>query len=285
MNKKSSDNLRVAVLGLGIMGSAIAQNLEEDGLLLASWNRTSCPDVPKFTPEVKEVLNKARLLFIIVTDGKAVLDVLNLIKPFLRPEHIVVQCSTVKPEENIEFSKQVALTGATFVEALLGGSKVAAVSRKLPFYLGGDIKDVKRIEPVLSGLSSSIIHVGEVGKASVAKLAMNLNLAIQIEALCESYAYAISNGLDDDQYFEVLRNNTGWNFLAEYKEPKLRDRDYSPQFSVRNMLKDVKLALATDKTSRGLTLLKKTRDIYASGEEKGLGDEDMIALLKMIQPE
>jgi 3-hydroxyisobutyrate dehydrogenase-like beta-hydroxyacid dehydrogenase len=283
MNRKSSDNLSVAVLGLGIMGRAIAQNLEEDGLLMATWNRTACPDAPQYTPEIKEVLNKARFLFIVVTDGKAVSYVLN--KPFLREDHIVVQCSTVMPQENIEFSHQVALTNATFVEALLGGSKVAVVSRKLPFYLGGDIKDVKCIEPVLSGLSSSIIHVGEVGKASVAKLAMNLNLAIQIEALCESYAYAISNGLDDEQYFEVLRNNTGWNYLAEYKEPKLRNRDYSPQFSVRNMLKDVKLALATDKTSRGLTLLKKTRDIYASGEEKGLGDEDMIALLKMIQPE
>lgn len=285
MNKKSSDNLNAAVLGLGIMGKAIAQNLEADGFLMASWNRSLCPDVPQFTPDIKQVLNKASLLFIVVTDGQAVLAVLDLIEPFLTQDHIVVQCSTVKPEENIEFAERVASTKATFVEALLGGSKVAAVSRKLPFYLGGDIKDVKRIEPILSGLSPSIIHVGDVGKASVAKLAMNLNLAIQIEALCESYAYAISNGLNDDQYFEVLRNNTGWNYLAEYKEPKLRDRDYSPQFSVRNMLKDVRLALETDKTSQGLTLLKKTRDIYANGEEKGLGDEDLIALFKMIQAE
>ena len=285
MTKQSSDNLTAAVLGLGIMGQAIAQNLEEDGFLVASWNRTSRNDVPQFTADIKQVLNEARILLIVVTDGPAVSAVLNLIEPLLGKDHIVVQCSTVKPEENIAFSKQVASTKATFVEALLGGSKVAAVSRKLPFYVGGDVTAVKQIEPLLSGLASSIIHVGDVGMASVAKLAMNLNLAIQIEALCESYAYAISNGLSDDQYFEVLRNNTGWNFLAEYKEPKLRGRDYSPQFSVRNMLKDVKLALATDKTAQGLTLLKKTKDIYASGDEAGLGDEDMIALFKMIQPE
>jgi 3-hydroxyisobutyrate dehydrogenase-like beta-hydroxyacid dehydrogenase len=105
---------------------------------------------------------------------------------------------------------------------------------------------------------------------------------MQLEALCESYAYATSNGLSDDQYFNVLRNNTGWNYLCEYKEPKLRNRDYEPQFSVKNMLKDIRLALATDKTDEGMTLLKKTEAIYRTADDSGLGEEDMIALYKML---
>jgi 3-hydroxyisobutyrate dehydrogenase-like beta-hydroxyacid dehydrogenase len=241
--------------------------------------------VPRYTADIKQAVNQADVIFIIVTDAKAVQTVLDLIEPYLTGNHIVTQCATVKPEDNIAFSKQVCARNAAFVEALLGGSKVAAISRKLPFYLGGDSEIVNKLKPMLAHLSSSCIHVGEVGKASVAKLAMNLNLAIQLEALCESYAYAISNGLSDDSYFDVLRNNTGWNFLAEYKEPKLRHRDYTPQFSIRNMLKDVCLALATDKTDEGLTLLKTTREIYSRGEQNGLGDEDMIALFKMIQHE
>lgn len=282
MAASSTNKLSTAVLGMGIMGQAIADNLEADSLLTASWNRTPLSNAPKLVSNIEEAVSKAKVLLILVSDGKAVSDVVDLIEPVLTSDHIVVQCATVKPDENIECQKRVEASGAAFVEALIGGSKVAAVERKIPLYLGGNSDVVNKLEPLLAKISNKRIHVGDVGTASVAKLAMNLNLAIQIEALCESYAYAISNGLSDDQYFEVLRNNTGWNYLCEYKEPKLRGRDYTPQFSVKNMLKDVRLALATDKTDEGLSLLKKTESIYQAGEDYGFGDEDMIALYKMV---
>jgi 3-hydroxyisobutyrate dehydrogenase len=281
----NTSELNAAVLGLGIMGEAIANNLEQDGLLSASWNRTVKNDVPRFFNSIEDAVSKANVLLILVSDGAAVLNVINLIEPFLTQKHIVVQCATVKPEENIEFEYRVVACGASFIEALIGGSKVAAIQRKIPFYLGGDQDVVNKLEPLLVKISAKRIYVGKVGTASVAKLAMNLNLSMQLEALCESYAYAISNGLSDDQYFDVLRNNTGWNYLCEYKEPKLRARDYDPQFSVKNMLKDIRLALATDKTDKGMSLLKKVESIYHAGEKSGLGDEDMIALYKMINDE
>lgn len=275
--------LKIAILGLGIMGEAIAANLEQDGLLSATWNRTAKTDAPKFTDSIKDVVSRANVFFVIVSDGEAVSNVIDLLEPVLTQDHIVVQCATVKPEENIEFENRVEARGAAFIEALIGGSKVAAVERKIPLYLGGNADVVNKLEPLLAKISGKRIHVGKVGTASVAKLAMNLNLSMQLEALCESYAYAISNGLSDDKYFEVLRSNTGWNYLCEYKEPKLRTHNYEPQFSVKNMLKDIRLALATDKTDKGMTLLKKTETIYKAAEESGLGDEDMIALYKMIQ--
>jgi 3-hydroxyisobutyrate dehydrogenase-like beta-hydroxyacid dehydrogenase len=274
--------LSATVLGLGIMGEAIARNLEQDGVLFASWNRTLKDNAPKFCNSIEDAISRANVIFILVSDGAAVSNIIDLIEPFLTQDQIVVQCATVKPEENIAFEKRVKACGSYFVEALIGGSKVAAVERKIPLYLGGNADVVNKLEPLLTKISGKRIHVGQVGAASVAKLAMNLNLAMQLEALCESYAYAISNGLSDDQYFDVLRSNTGWNYLCEYKEPKLRARDYEPQFSVKNMLKDVRLALATDKTDKGMTLLKKTESIYQAGDDSGLGNEDMIALYKMI---
>jgi 3-hydroxyisobutyrate dehydrogenase len=272
----------VAVLGMGIMGAAIADNLEQDGLLAATWNRTEKNGLLKYCSSIKDAIDRAKVLFILVSDGKAVSDVIDLIEPFLTKNHIVVQCATVKPDDNIEFEKRMHAIGASFIEALIGGSKVAAIERKIPLYLGGDSDVVIKLEPLLEKISGKRIHVGEVGTASVAKLAMNLNLSMQLEALCESYAYAISNGLPDDQFFNVLKNNTGWNYLCEYKEPKLRERNYEAQFSIRNMLKDVRLALETDNTDQGLALLKKTESIYQAGEASGMGDEDMIALYKMI---
>ncbi len=276
------NNNDTAVFGLGIMGRAIADNLEEDGLLTASWNRSPQTDAPKICTSIEEAVSKARILIIVVVDGPAVSEVIDQMKPFLTDDHILVQCATVKPDENLSFEKRINECGATFVEALIGGSKLPIVNRTVALYLGGCNDAVAKVTPVLEKISGKRIHVGEVGKASVAKLAINLNLAIQVEALCESYAYAISNGLNDDQYFEVLRNNTGWNSLAEYKEPKFRERNYDPQFSVKNMLKDVRLALETEKTDKGMALLKKAEAIYLSCEQSGLGEEDMIALYKMV---
>lgn len=253
------NNNDTAVFGLGIMGRAIADNLAEDGLLTASWNRSPQADAPKVCASIEEALSKAKVLLIVVVDGPAVSEVIDQMKPFLSDDHIVVQCATVKPDENLDFKNRVEECGASFIEALIGGSKIPVVNRTAALYLGGCNDVIARVEPVLERISGKRIHVGEVGKASVAKLAINLNLAMQVEALCESYAYAISNGLNDDEYFEVLRNNTSWNALAEFKEPKFRDRNYEPQFSVKNMLKDVRLALETEKTDKGMTLLKRLK--------------------------
>ena len=186
MKDVSTHNLQVAVLGLGIMGQAVAENLEKDGVLAASWNRTPRTDAPKFTASIEEAVSKARILIILVSDGKAVANVIDLIAPVLRNDHIVVQCATVKPDENIEAKRRVETYGASFVEALIGGSQVAAIERKIPLYLGGSKEVVDILEPVLAKISGKRIHVGEVGTASVAKLAMNLNLAMQVEALCET---------------------------------------------------------------------------------------------------
>ena len=278
-------NERVGVFGLGIMGEALAANLQTDGRLVVSWNRSRKESTPCFEHDIIKATEKSDILLITVSDAAAVSDVLKAMAPALGKDKIVVNCATVSPDENLALSRRATATGAAFCEALMGGSKLAAVNRKLPFYLGGEKDIIDRVLPVLEPLSSVCLHVGDIGTASVAKLAMNLNLAMQLEALCESYAYARTNGLTDDQYFNVFRNNTGWNYLCEYKEPKLRSRDYAPQFSVRNMLKDIRLALQTDHTVNGLKLLRETEAIYSRGESQGLGDEDMIALFKLIQPD
>ena len=272
----------VAVLGLGIMGTAIANNLEQDGLLSATWNRSSKPGVPKFKPSISDTIRDSELILILVTDNKAVSEILDLIQPCLSTQHLVIQCSTVNPQSNIGFQQRTEKTGARFIEALIGGSKGAAIARKIIFYTGGDKTQVDRAQPILAKISANVVYVGEVGKASAVKLAMNLNLAMQIEALCESFAYAERAGLDAETFFNVLKNNTAWCRLVDYKEANLRDKEFSPQFSVKNMLKDIRLALETDRTDNGLTLLKAAEKIYSTAEAAGLGEDDMIALYKLL---
>ncbi len=273
---------RAAVLGLGIMGEAIARNLDQAGLLGAAWNRSPRPEFPGFTAGLHDVVTGCEFLFILVTDDQAVADVINNMEVDLGPQHLIIQCSTVDPSSNIRFQKQVEKRGAHFIEALIGGSKLAAIDRQIILYTGGNATQTQRAEPLLAAISAKRIHIGEVGKASSIKLAMNLNIALQIESLCESFAYAERAGIDADTFFKVLKNNTAWNRLSDVKEPKLRDKKFSPQFSVKNMLKDVRLALATDKTDHGLVLLAAVEKLYARADENGLGNDDMISLYKLL---
>ena len=273
----------VAVLGLGIMGEAMARNLDQDRILAATWNRSAKPGIPKFISSVHDAVQGNDIILILVTDDQAVSDLLDRIEPDLGKQQLVVQCSTVKPASNIEFHKRVKKTGAHMIEALIGGSKSAAVNRQIVFYLGGDKKDVQRAEPVLASIAAKCIYIGEIGTASHIKLAMNLNIALQVEALCESFAYAQRAGIDAGTFFNVLKTNTAWNRLSEYKEAKFREMDFSPQFSVKNMHKDVRLALETDGPDKRLVLLSALETIFARAETAGLSEEDMIALYKLLQ--
>jgi 3-hydroxyisobutyrate dehydrogenase-like beta-hydroxyacid dehydrogenase len=274
---------KVAVLGLGIMGEAMALNLDKDGLLAAAWNRTPRKDFPEFRASVHDAVKSSEIILILVTDDQAVSDLLDLITADLGKQHLVVQCSTVKPDSNILFQKRVEKTGARFIEALIGGSKGAAINRQIVFYTGGDKNDVQRAEPALEKISAKCIYIGETGKASHIKLAMNLNIAMQVEALCESFAYAERAGIDADTFFNVLKYNTAWNRLSEYKESKFRDMDFSPQFSVKNMHKDVRLALETDGQDKRLSQLSALEAIFTRAEQAGFGEEDMIALYKLLK--
>ena len=274
---------RVAILGMGIMGKAMAHNLDEDGLLVATWNRTTKPDYPKFNASVHEAVLSSDVILILVTDDQAVSDVLDSITPDLSKQHLIIQCSTVIPASNIRFQERVEKTGARFIEALIGGSKGAAINRQIIFYTGGHRKDVLRAEPVLEKISAKCIYVGETGKASHIKLAMNLNIALQVEALCESFAYAERAGIDTDTFFNVLKNNTASNRLSEYKEPVLREMNFSPQFSVKNMHKDIRLALETDGPDNRLALLSALENIFARAEAAGFGEDDMMALYKLLK--
>jgi 3-hydroxyisobutyrate dehydrogenase-like beta-hydroxyacid dehydrogenase len=274
---------KVAVLGLGIMGDAMARNLDQDGLLATTWNRSAKSGFPKFMSSVHDAVQGSDIILILVTDDQAVADLLDSIEPDLGKQHLIVQCSTVKPASNIQFYKRVKKTGAHLIEALIGGSKGAAVNRQIVFYTGGDKPDVQRAEPVLSRISAKCIYIGEIGTASHIKLAMNLNIALQVEALCESFAYALHAGIDAETFFNVLKTNTAWNRLSEYKESKFREMDFSPQFSVKNMHKDVRLALETDGPDNRLTLLFALETIFARAEAAGLGEDDMIALYKLLQ--
>lgn len=277
----ASSTETVAVLGLGIIGGTWARHYADAGVLAATWNRTAHPDAPAPVASPAEAARRASVLHVCVADPAAVRSVLEAALPELGPRHLVIQSSTIDPDSGAAFKALVEARGAAYVEAPFTGSKPAAEARKIVYYLGGTVAAKARAEGVLSLLSEVRIDCGGEAQAAGLKLAMNLNLAIMMNSLGESLAYARRSGIDDELYFAALKRNVGHSGLVTLKEQKLRARDYATQFSVKHMLKDVRLALASG-AGAGLPLTDAARARLAAAAEAGFADDDFSSVARLL---
>jgi 3-hydroxyisobutyrate dehydrogenase-like beta-hydroxyacid dehydrogenase len=272
---------KVGIIGLGIIGDVWAKNYAAEGLLAATWNRTPKPDTPGWKDSVEAVAESSDVIQIVVADPPAVESIITRILPKLGPGKVIVQSSTIDAVSSAKFEKQVAGTGARYLAALFTGSKPAAEQRQTVFYLGGDRGLIAELEPVLSVISSKRFVIGTNEQACTFKLAMNLNIAAQMEGLAEALTMSRAAGVSDDVFFGALAQNVSYSGLVKLKEPKLRAGDFSPQFSIKHLHKDLRLASATAGCS-DFPVLDALRETVKTAEARGLGDEDYSAIIKLL---
>jgi 3-hydroxyisobutyrate dehydrogenase-like beta-hydroxyacid dehydrogenase len=272
---------RVGVIGLGIIGSVWAANYEADGLLAASWNRSHKPQVPRVVADAGAVARASTVVHVVVADPAAVEQVLTTIEPELGRSHLVIQSSTIDPKSAERFAGRVKALGASYVEAPFMGSRIAAEQRKTVFLMGGEADALARADAVLGHLSSVRRPVGGHAQAAALKLSFNLHVAITMQGICEGLNLARGMGLKDDDFFEVLQATALWSGFHSLKEPKLRTGDFSPQFSVKHMLKDVRLASQLGEESSH-PLGNAVRQQLLAAAEAGFSEEDMAALIKVL---
>ena len=275
--------MKIAILGLGIIGSAWAKNLISDGHQVRCWNRTP-KEFPNFCASLPAAVEDAEAIFLVVADPPAVQSVLEGILPKLHAGQMLIQCSTISAHWTWQFAQQVEATGAEFLEAPFTGSKLAAQDRKTVYYLGGEADLIARARPILEPISSTILHIGPRGTASSLKLAMNMNIAGIAQTLCESLTLCRAAGVSDDVYFEALSRNVAHSPLSDLKQPKLRQADYSPQFSLKHMGKDLRLALETA-AEHGLAIgqTEHLKAVYDRGIEAGWKEDDFIGLIRLLE--
>jgi 3-hydroxyisobutyrate dehydrogenase-like beta-hydroxyacid dehydrogenase len=273
----------VTIVGLGIIGSVWAKNLHADGLNVRAWNR-SRRNFQFFEPDLARAVAGAEMIVIVVADPPAVEGLLEVIVPQLKPGQLVAQSSTISAAWTKKFAAQVEAAGALFLEAPFTGSKPAAEARKTVYYLGGTKEVIEKARPVLTRLASHLLHIGPIGTASSLKLAMNLNLAVMAEALSESLALARAEGIPDDVFFEALHINAGRSGLSDLKEPKFRSSDFSPQFSLKHMNKDLRLALETA-GDLDLPVTKALKLFYDNGISGGLAEDDFTGMIRLLAKE
>jgi 3-hydroxyisobutyrate dehydrogenase-like beta-hydroxyacid dehydrogenase len=270
----------IGVLGLGIIGQPWANRYLAAGRLAGTWNRTAKPGAPLAKVSALEVAASADVTHVVVADPPAVLAVIEGILPALRPGKAVVQSSTVDPGTAAACEARVTATGALYVESPFTGSKPAAESGTVVFFMGGESGSLDAVEPLLALVSETRFRLPSVRQAAALKLAMNLNIAAQMEGLAESLTFARRAGIDDDFYFQVLAKNVAYSGLSRLKEGKLKARDFAAQFSIKHMHKDMRLAVAAG--GADLPVLETVRTCLARAEASGMADDDFSSLVRLL---
>ena len=272
---------KVAVLGLGLIGSIWAKHYKTEGQLAATWSRSPKPDLPFEIEALEACAEKSGFIQLCLYDADSVRQVLEKLLPHLEARHTVIQSSTIDGASAEAFAGPVEATGAKYLEAPFTGSKPAAEERKTVFFLGGEKGVVQSAEPVLQTISTKRFHIGTPRQAASIKLAMNLQISGISQALCESITMSRDAGIDDDIFFDVMKQNVAWSGLSALKEPKLRAGDYSPQFSIKNMHKDMRLARET--AANKMPLLETITECLGASEAAGYGEDDFISLIRNLE--
>jgi len=273
--------MKIGIIGLGIIGDIWSGHYEEAGVLAGTWNRTAKPDAPQWMETPEAVTEAADVVQIVVADPPAVESILARILPKLGPGKILMQSSTIDPASSAKFKAQVLATGARYLEAPFTGSKPAAEVKQTVFYLGGDADLIAELEPLFQLVSSARFHIGDNEQACTLKLAMNLNISAQMETLCEALTLVRRAGVSDDVFFDALGKNVSYSGVTKLKEPKLRAGDYSPQFSVKHMAKDMRLASKMDDKGE-FPMLAAIRQRLEDAEAAGFAEEDFAAMMKLL---
>jgi 3-hydroxyisobutyrate dehydrogenase-like beta-hydroxyacid dehydrogenase len=270
------------------MGRPMAANLSKAGHEVTVWNRT-----PKLVDGVRvastpaEAARGAEVVWMCVSDTKAVESVLfgtNGVESSLAEGMVIVDSSTISPSATQQFSERVKSRCVDYVDAPVTGSKIAAEAGSLIFMVGADEAVLARLQPLFEAMGKQVFHMGDTGKGQATKLAMNLQIALIYEGFAEALTLATKLGVDINRLMPLVQASMVRSGVVDYKAPFVMKRDFSANFPLRLMLKDIHLTLDAAKESRvRLPGLEAVGEIYEMAAEDGHQDLDYAATLTLLE--
>lgn len=281
--------MRVAFLGLGIMGRAMAGNLVKAGNEVTVWNRTPGKEVEgaKTAQTPAEAAQGAEVVWMCVADTDAVEQVLfgeNGVDGALTQETVVVDSSTISPSATLSFAERVRAKGAEYVDAPVTGSKIGAESGQLVFIVGAEPAVIERLQPLFSAMGKATLRMGGTGKGQAAKIGMNLMIATMYEGFAEALVLTSKLGVESENMLELIQSSMVRSGVVDYKAPFVLRRDFTPNFPLRLMHKDLKLMLDAAREQRvKLPELETVEEVYDIAAEEGFGDRDYASTLELLE--
>ena len=278
--------MKVAFLGLGIMGSRMAANLGRAGFDVVVWNRTreraeESGLTPADTPAAAAAGADAVITMVVdAPEVEAVLFGAGGAADGMQQGALAIDMTTIAPSASRAIAERLRERGLRFLEAPVTGSKPKAEDGTLTIIVGGDTADVDEARPLFEAMGETIVHVGPTGHGAMAKLLNNAVAAVNALALAQALKAAEGFGLDPERLVDVMRAGSGNSAMLGLKAGPMIEREYETLFKLSHMLKDVRHAI--DASGDVFSLAADAARFYAAAADDGLGDQDFGAVREVL---
>jgi 3-hydroxyisobutyrate dehydrogenase len=287
------EQTKIALLGLGLMGSGMAGRLLDAGYPLTIWNRT--PDKTRafadrgadVAKSPRQAVAGATLIISMLADVLVCRDVWLGRGEALQgatPGAILVESSTVTVEWIHELDRAAKEHGCELVDAPVTGSKPQAATGQLLFLAGGSNAAVNDITPILKAMGRDVVHVGPVGSGARLKLINNFLSGAQTAALAEALSLIERSGLDTQKSLGVLTEGAPGSPLVKLLSGRMVARQYEPNFLLRLMAKDLRYAVAeAEFQALDLDMGRAALRVFEHAITAGQGEDDMSAVVEQFR--
>ena len=284
---------KVAILGLGIMGSGMASRLLSADFPLTVYNRSREKCVPLATAGAfvadspRQAASRSDIILSMVADDLASRDVWlgeDGALSAASPGSVLIESSTLSGEWVEELASKAAARGCKFLDAPVTGTKPHAASGELVFLAGGSPEALDAARPVLSVLGRDVVHLGPTGSGALMKLVNNFVCGVQAASFAEALSMIDAGGLDRAKALSILTSGAPGSGIVKRIADRVAANDFTPNFALRWMAKDLAYALR-DASARGISLQTATAalDLFRQAIAQGRGDEDFSAISKSVK--
>jgi 3-hydroxyisobutyrate dehydrogenase len=283
---------RIAVLGLGAMGSRMAANLLKAGHEVTVWNRTPSAAAAlvaagaKQAPTPREAAAGASFVIAMVRDDEASRTV--WIEPAtgalggMARGAIAIESSTLSPIWVRELGEAAAANGVVLVEAPVSGSRPQAEAGQLVYLVGGDEAALMQAEPVLKAMGSAIHHVGPLGSGALVKLSTNALLGVQVTVLAELIGLLNRSGADAGAALRAIAGTAAWSPVANYLSSSMLAANFAPQFPVELIEKDFGYTVEAAGSPEAVPTIAAARSVFQRAIESGFGADNMTGVVRLF---
>jgi 3-hydroxyisobutyrate dehydrogenase-like beta-hydroxyacid dehydrogenase len=285
---------RVAVLGLGAMGSRVAASLIDAGHALTVWNRTREMAAPlagrgaDVAPSPREAAERSDYVIAFVRDDEASRFVWSDTEAgaldAMKAGAVAIESSTLSIRWVADLAGRFADKGIPFIDAPVVGSRRQAEAKQLIFLAGGDSAVIERCAPLFSAASAAVHHAGASGAGAVAKLAVNALFGVQVAAIAELCELVRHAGASPERVLDIIAATPVCSPAAKAAATAMQAGDFAPSFPTELVEKDFGYAVAAAGCDEKAPLVAAARRVFARAIERGCGADDLTGIVRLYQP-
>ena len=283
----------VGFIGLGIMGRGMTHNLLKAGFDVTVWNRTASRmtefvDVgAKAAGSPRDVAENSDIIMICVSNTDDVWQVLNGdngVLAGLSDGKLIIDHSTISPDETRKMAAEATARGTQFLDAPISGGSEGAAKGTLSIMIGGDAAQVERARPYLEAMGKTITHVGSQGAGQTVKLVNQILVVINQWAVSEALLFAQAAGVDLHKALSAVTGGAAGSWMLSNRGPQMAVRDWRPGFTIDLQQKDLRLVMeAADNLGVPVSGTAQVFNMYRTLQQQGLGGDGNHALVKALE--